>query len=268
VTPAEQQQRDEERPRLEELVEDLAEEHTSWIPIIAAITCALSVVALVLLVHPLRHAATDALSGDTASLRHDLKGFGVGGVLMVLTLAISHAVLFYPAEILDAAVGFVYGVWFGFPLIMFGWLLNGILCHQIGVHAARPALVRMFGAERFDRYERVVDRGGVTLLLTCRMVPIVPFSLFSYVAGSARVPLWTFIWTTVIGYIPLTLLFVYLGSRLESLSPNDPAIWIGAAALVFFVLLTRRVLPRLNGRPPEPPPPPRRRQDVDDPGMT
>ena len=47
----------------------------------------------------------------------------------------------------------------------------------------------MFGAERFDRYERVVDRGGVTLLLACRMVPIVPFSLFSYVAGSARVPL-------------------------------------------------------------------------------
>ena len=69
-------------------------------------------------------------------------------------------------------------------------------------------------------------------------------------------PLWTFIWTTVVGYIPLTLLFVYLGSRLESLSPNDPAIWIGAAALVFFVLLTRRVLPRLNARPPEPPPPP------------
>jgi len=65
VTPTEQQQGDEERPRLEEFVEDLAEEHTGWIPIIAAITCALSVVALVLLVHPLRHAATDALSGDT-----------------------------------------------------------------------------------------------------------------------------------------------------------------------------------------------------------
>jgi uncharacterized membrane protein YdjX (TVP38/TMEM64 family) len=234
--------------RVEELVEDLAEEHTNWIPIIAAVLAALSIVALVLLVHPLRSAVTDALSGDTTSLREDLRGFGAGGVFLVLALAVSHAVIFYPAEILDAAVGFVYGVWWGFPLMMFGWLLNGVLCHQIGRHAARPALVKMFGAERFDGYDRVVERGGVTLLLACRMVPIVPFSLFSYVAGSARVPLRTFIWTTFVGYIPLTLLFVYLGSRLEELSPNDPAIWIGAAGLIFFVLVSRKVLPMLNDR--------------------
>ena len=191
-----QRQQDEERPLLEELVE----EHTKSIPIIAAVAAALAIVALVLLVHPLRGAVSDALSGDTASLRHDLRGFGFGGVLLVLALAISHAIIFYPAEILDAAVGFVYGFWIGFPLVMAGWLLNGLLCHQIGQHAARPALLRMFGAERFVRYERVVDRGGVTLLLACRMVPIVPFSLFSYVAGSARVPLGTFMWTTAVGY--------------------------------------------------------------------
>ena len=238
-----------ERPNLvEELVEELAEEHTDWIPTIAAIVGALSIVVLVLLVHPLRHAVTDALSGDTGSLRSDLKGLGAGGVILVLALAISHAVVFYPAEILNAAAGFVYGVWFGFPLMMLGWLLNGVLCHQVGRHAARPALVRMLGAERFTGYERVVERGGITLLLACRMVPIVPFSLFSYVAGSARVPLGTFVWTTLVGYVPLTLLFVYLGSRLEELSPTDPAIWIGAAALIFFVIVTRRVMPMLSGK--------------------
>lgn len=252
---AEQQRRDEpDVTRVEAVVEDLAEEHTSWIPIIASVGLALSIVALVLLVHPLRQAVTDALSGDTASLREDLRGFGLGGALLVLALAVSHAIIFYPAEILDAAVGFVYGFWVGLPLVMAGWMLNGLICHQIGRHAARPALVKMFGVERFARYEGVVERGGVTLLLACRMVPIVPFSLFSYVAGSARVPLGTFMWTTAVGYLPLTALFVYLGSKLEELSPNDPAIWIGAAGLIFFVLVTRKVLPMLNGGVPEEPP--------------
>ncbi len=252
---AEQQRRDEpDVTRVEAVVEDLAEEHTSWIPIIASVGLALSIVALVLLVHPLRQAVTDALSGDTASLREDLRGFGFGGALLVLALAVSHAIIFYPAEILDAAVGFVYGFWVGLPLVMAGWMLNGLICHQIGRHAARPALVKMFGVERFARYEGVVERGGVTLLLACRMVPIVPFSLFSYVAGSARVPLGTFMWTTAVGYLPLTALFVYLGSKLEELSPNDPAIWIGAAGLIFFVLVTRKVLPMLNGGVPEEPP--------------
>jgi len=263
VTPSTDPPPEREHHLVDDLVEDLVEEHPNWIPIIATVACALSIVALVLLVQPLRHAISDALSGDTSALRSDLKGLGAGGVVLVLALAVSHAVIFYPAEILNAAVGFVYGVWFGFPLMMVGWIANGVLCHQIGRHAARPALMRMFGPGRFQRYESIVERGGVTLLLACRMVPVVPFSLFSYVAGSARVPLWTFTWTTLVGYVPLTLLFVYLGSRLESLSPNDPAIWIGAAALVFFVLVTRRVLPMLNGRgpggggePADPPPRP------------
>ena len=204
MTPTEQQQGDEERPRLEEFVEDLAEEHTSWIPIIAAITCALSVVALVLLVDPLRHARTDALSGDTASLRHDLKGFGVGGVLMILTLAISHAVLLYPAEILDAAVGFVYGFWFGLPLIMFGWLLNGILCHQTAESSGPARADPDVRPRALRRLRARVDRGGVTLLLTCRMVPSSPSACSVTSPVSARVPFWTFIWTTMVGYIPLT----------------------------------------------------------------
>ncbi|MFN8112641.1 MAG: VTT domain-containing protein [Solirubrobacterales bacterium] len=244
----EQQHRDEpDVTRVEAAVEEVAEEHPNWIPIIASVGLALSIVALVLLVHPLRQAVTDALSGDTASLREDLRGFGFGGVLLVLALALSHAIIFYPAEILDAAVGFVYGFWLGMPLIMVGWMLNALVCHQIGRHAARPALVRMFGAERFGRYEGVVERGGITLLLACRMVPIVPFSLFSYVAGSARVPLGTFMWTTAVGYLPLTALFVYLGSKLEELSPNDPAIWVGAVGLIFFVFVTKKVLPMLSG---------------------
>jgi uncharacterized membrane protein YdjX (TVP38/TMEM64 family) len=236
----------EEADRERHLVEEI-EERANWIPIVAAVLGAVLIVAVVLIVHPLRSAVTDALSGDTAALRADLRGLGIGGVVLVLALAVSHAVIWYPAEILNAAVGFVYGFWTGLALVMVGWLLNGLVCHQIGSHAARPVLIRMLGGERFRRYERIVERGGVMLLLGCRMVPIVPFSLFSYVAGSARVPLGTFMWTTALGYLPLTALFVYLGSKLEELSPNDPAIWIGAAGLIFFALVTRKLLPLLNG---------------------
>jgi uncharacterized membrane protein YdjX (TVP38/TMEM64 family) len=77
-------------------------------------------------------------------------------------------------------------------------------------------------------------------------VPIVPFSLFSYVAGAARVPQWRFLWTTAIGYIPITAVFIYLGSRLEELSLEDPVLWIGALVILALFLLTRR-LARMMG---------------------
>jgi uncharacterized membrane protein YdjX (TVP38/TMEM64 family) len=206
---------------------------------------------LVLAIEPLRTGVGSAISGDTDSLRQDLRGLEFGGVLIVLGLALVHAVLWYPAEILDAAVGYVYGFWVGIALVMVGWLLNAVVSYWIGRHAARPALWKIAGHDRFERLERVAETGGATLLLSIRLVPVIPFSLFSMVAGAARVPMGRFLWTTVIGYIPITALFVYLGSKLESLSPTDPILWIGAALLIALLFLTRRIRQVINEVPEE-----------------
>jgi uncharacterized membrane protein YdjX (TVP38/TMEM64 family) len=196
---------------------------------------------LVLAIEPLRTGVGNALQGDTGSLREELHDLGFGGVLIALGLALVHAVLWYPAEILDAAVGYVYGFWVGLPLVMLGWILNAFVSYWIGRHAARPALWKVVGQDRFERLERVAETGGVTLLLGIRLVPVIPFSLFSMVAGAARVPIGRFIWTTVVGYLPITALFVYLGSELEELSPTDPILWIGAALMIALLLLTRKL---------------------------
>jgi len=212
----------------------------------------LAMTALVLLVEPLRNGLGDALQGDTASLRKDLRGLGFGGGLIVIALALAHTVVWYPSEILSAAVGYVYDFWLALPLLMLGWLVNGLVCWTVGRYAARPFLLSWLGQDRFSSYERAVQRGGVTLLLGMRLVPVIPFSLFSYAAGSARVPLGRFTWTTVVGYLPLTAIFAYLGSRFEELSLDDPLLWAGAAAMLGMLLLTRGVIRKLGVGQPEP----------------
>jgi uncharacterized membrane protein YdjX (TVP38/TMEM64 family) len=206
--------------------------------------------AIALAIPPLRDAISDAVHGDTESVREDLRDLGAMGILLVVWLAAIHAVVFYPAEILDAAVGFVYGFGPGLALIMACWLLNAVIAYEIGRHAARPLIYRLAGAERFDRAEHAVARGGATLLLAMRLIPIVPFSLFSYAAGAAHVPMIRFMWTTVVGYLPLTAIFVYLGSRLEELSPTDPLLWLSAVALLAMLLAVRLVGGQMA--PPEP----------------
>lgn len=212
------------------------------IAIVAGIGLVVLLALLVLTVQPLRDAAGDALSGDTEALRENLKELGFGGVLLVLGLAAAHAIVWYPAEILNAAAGFVYGFWPALGLVMVGWMINGAICHQVGRHAARPALNKFLGDDRLYRWEKAVERGGVFLLLVIRIVPIIPFSAISYVMGSAHVPFWRFMWTTFVGYIPLTALFVYLGTKLEELSPTDPTIWIGVAVLIAMLLTSRWVI--------------------------
>jgi uncharacterized membrane protein YdjX (TVP38/TMEM64 family) len=222
------------------------DEGVSWQA--AALTAAI-VVALgiaVLAINPLREAAGYALRGDTSGLREHLDSLGAGGAAILAGLMIVHTFIWFPAEIVDAAAGFVYGFWLALPLVMIGWTLQGLLAYAIGRVAARPVLTKFIGHQRFSRVERMIEHGGVTLLLAARMVPIVPFSLFSYVAGATAVPVGRFTWTTAVGYIPITGLFVYLGTRLETLSPTDPAIWGVTIAMIGLLLLTRHLRPQLE----------------------
>ena len=90
----------------------------------------------------------------------------------------------------------------------------------------------------------MIERGGVTLLLALRLIPIVPFSLVCYAAGAARVPLWRFTWTTVVGYMPITALAVYFGTRLEGITLTDPLVIGSVAALLALLLIGNWIVRR------------------------
>ncbi|HVY78108.1 MAG TPA: VTT domain-containing protein [Solirubrobacterales bacterium] len=173
---------------------------------------------LVLAVPALREAASAAIHGDTETVRSEVESLGIAGPLLIVLLALMHAVVFYPAEIVDAAAGLVYGFLPALGLMMIGWLLSGLACFAIGHSVARPLLDRWFGYERFERIEARIERGGAKALIAARLIPIFPFSIVSYAAGAARVPLWRFTWTTAIGYLPITAISVYFGTQLDLLS--------------------------------------------------
>jgi uncharacterized membrane protein YdjX (TVP38/TMEM64 family) len=203
--------------------------------------------AIVIAVDPLRDSAAAAIQGDHEEVREQIDQLGIGGPLLILALCLLHSVVFYPAEIVDAAAGFAYGFFPALALVMTGWILNGLICWAIGQSIARPLLDRWFGEERFERVERSIERGGPTLLLAMRLIPILPFSIVSYAAGAARVPLWRFVWTTLLGYLPITAISVYFGTRLEGLSLTDP-LAIGSALALLALLAAGHWVMRWQSR--------------------
>jgi uncharacterized membrane protein YdjX (TVP38/TMEM64 family) len=206
---------------------------------------------LVLAVEPLREAAVAAIQGDNDEVRHQIDRLGASGPLLILALTLLHAVVFYPAEIVDAAAGFAYGFFPALALMTVGWVLSGLICWAVGHRVARPLLDRWFGEERFERVERSIERGGPSLLLAMRLIPILPFSIVSYAAGAARVPAWRFVWTTALGYLPITAIAVYFGTRLEGLSLTDPLVLGSALALLALLGLGHWAARRQSRRSPE-----------------
>ena len=221
----------------------------TWTGVAVTVGGVLLGVGVTLAIPTLREAVVDAFHGNTAQVRHDLNENALGP-LLVLWLALVHVVVWYPAEILDAATGYVFGFGVGFPLMLGSWVISGLASYAVGRHFARPLLYRLAGEQRFERIERLIHRGGVPVLLGARLIPIMPFSLMGYVCGAARVPLARFTWTTAVGYAPITAYFTYVGSKLEGFSAEDPVLWIGGAALLVCFLGARWLMPRTTS-PPE-----------------
>lgn len=224
-------------------MEDRPKSRPPWLEIGITLGGIAAIALLVFLVPPLHDAATAAIHGDTDEVRRQIDELGVAGPLLIIALCLLHAVVMYPAEIVDAAAGFAYGFFPALALVTVGWMLSGLLCYAFGHRIARPLLDRWFGRERFERFERMMERGGVTLLLALRLIPIMPISLVGYAAGAARVPLGRFVWTTAVGYLPITALAVYFGTRLEGITPTDPLV-IGTAAAALALLLVGRWIVR------------------------
>lgn len=217
-----------------------------WMEIgIAAAGCAL-IAALVLGVPALRHASIAALHGETSEVRHQIKSLGAWGPVIIVSLGVIHSVVPYPAEIVNAAAGFAYGFFGGLGIVSIGWMISAIVCYWFGTGVARPLLDRWFGVTRFAAYERMVESGGVTLLIALRLLPIVPFSLISAAMGAARVPFVRYCWTTAIGFLPITALAVYFGTRLEGIRFTDPAV-IGAIVGVVVLLLGAHLIIKRSG---------------------
>lgn len=205
---------------------DRAEAGDRWLGLWLSVGVTVASAALVLAIPALREAAGYAIHGQSDQLRDQLRDLGATGVLVLLAVMLIHAVVLFPSELATATAGFVYGFLGALPIVIGGWLASALITYYLGRHAGRPLLRRLAGGHRLERAEAAVERGGAGVLLGARLIPIVPYSLVGYVAGATRVPLTTFVWTTVVGSLPLSLVVITLGTRLDSFSLSDPLVWL------------------------------------------
>src|SRR3954463_1878418 len=65
-----------------------------------------------------QHIVDATLAGDSRELRRELRALGVVGVLVLLAVILSHAIIPFPSELVTGAAGFVYGFWVALPMLL------------------------------------------------------------------------------------------------------------------------------------------------------
>ncbi|OUS38589.1 hypothetical protein A9Q94_02050 [Rhodobacterales bacterium 56_14_T64] len=159
---------------------------------------------------------TYSLSPD--QLAQHLRATGAWAPLAVIALMILHSFIPFPAEILAICAGAVFGTVMGSLLVWIGAMLGALaafgLSRKLGAKAIRSWLSQAQAAQ-LDSW---TQKQGTFTLLISRFIPVIAFNLINYAAGLTRVPLWTFVWTTGVGIVPITVLSAYLGAQMKEMT--------------------------------------------------
>jgi uncharacterized membrane protein YdjX (TVP38/TMEM64 family) len=220
--------------------------HRERLTILLSIGAALAICGLLFAIDPIRDAVAAAFSGDLGEMRSELDSLGALAALVLIGIALVHAIVPFPAEFPTAAAGFVLGFALGFPLMVFAWTLSCLVAYELARGIGPPLLDRLAGRERMEATDRLIARGGWPILLAGRLIPVIPYNLVSYAAGATRVPLGRFAWTTALGVMPLTALTALLGQRLQEPRFDDPVLWAILLAVIALLALARPVGRRLR----------------------
>jgi uncharacterized membrane protein YdjX (TVP38/TMEM64 family) len=143
---------------------------------------------------------------------------GVGAAVFVAAY-VAATVLLLPGSILTLGAGFAYGPVYGTLLVMLASNLGASMAFLLGRTVLRDRVARRIaGDARFSAVDAAVGAQGFRVVLLLRLSPLFPFNLLNYTLGLTRVRLRDFVLASLPGMFPGTLLYVYLGSLVTSVS--------------------------------------------------
>jgi len=142
----------------------------------------------------------------------------------------------------SVVVGWLFGFWPAFLMVMGALMIAGVVGFSVARYLVRDALREQFGL-RLERFDRAFQREGAFYLLTVRLLHV-PFTLVNYVSGVSVVGYPMFVWTTLVGLVPGTIVLVGLGAGLPSLDELlDQGVLVLVNPMVLASLLAMALVP-------------------------
>ena len=153
--------------------------------------------------------------------------------------------IFVPHIIMTTAVVIAFSPVEAFVIAISGSLISCSISYVLGLLLGKESLKAIFGGYT-DKISHYADKGGVMGLTVLRMIPTAPFTAENLILGMIKVPYITLMISTLLGMLPGTLIFVFLGkSAIELFKNPDPTTFMitfaGVIAWVGLIWLTHHL---------------------------
>lgn len=189
-----------------------------------------------------------AFQGDAHDLRNWILSFGLWSPVIYILVYTVRPLIFFPASVLSIAGGLAFGAWMGTLYTIIGATLGAMLSFYVAKTMGKSLVQKEWTGKAGD-IQSQMEQNGFFYVLLFRFIPVINFDLISYAAAFAKVRFTSFTLATLIGIIPGTFAYNFLGS---SFVTGDPKIIILASA-VFIVLTVVPIFIRSRWNKKQPP---------------
>ncbi|MBO2945227.1 TVP38/TMEM64 family protein [Paenibacillus sp. F411] len=165
---------------------------------------------------------------------------GWAAPVIYIALYTLRPLILFPASLLSVAGGLAFGPLWGTVYTIAGAVMGAAVAFM----AARMLGKRLVKKEwkgQWSKVQQQLEERGFVYVVVLRLIPLFPFDLISYAAGASKVRLLPFVLGTLVGIIPGTFAYNFLGA---SLAEGRTGLILAAAA----VLLIAIALPLLIKR--------------------
>ncbi|MGV0718099.1 TVP38/TMEM64 family protein [Mycolicibacterium sp. XJ662] len=164
---------------------------------------------------------------DVEAVRNAVAATGPVAPLAYVVVSAVLGAVFVPGPILAAGSGLLFGPVLGVFVTLGATVGTATIASLIGRRAGRDSARALLGAQRADRLDRLIQRGGLWAVVGQRFVPGVSDALASYAFGAFGVPLWQMAVGAFIGSAPRAFVYTALGASIGDLS--SPLVYAAVA---------------------------------------
>lgn len=172
------------------------------------------------------------------NLRLWILSLGAVGVAAFVSLYVLVTAVLGPSSGLTLMAGLAYGVW-GFPLVVFSATLAAAVSFLLGRYVAHERVNQwMSNKPRLLALNRAVSEEGWRVVGLMRLSPIIPYGVQNYLFSVTHIGFGAYILATLVGIMPATALYVYIGSLGQAIGRASNLQWVlGAAGLMATALV-------------------------------
>jgi len=178
--------------------------------------------------------------------RHQLQGHfqhGDWGVVFFIVAHIIAAAVGLPGTLLVVVGGGVFGLLWGTLWSVIGATLGAIAAFYMARYLLRDWIEQRFARSRhLRRLNSTIGANSLVCVLVTRLAPVSPFSLVNFLFGLTQISLRPYAVGTLVGILPGTLLYTWLGITGVEVMRGGSMIPLG---LAIAALLGLSVLPSL-----------------------